>query len=58
MGGGQAVGFGLGLALGGVFSGTVGWRWGFHTTAILNVVVLAIALWALPVSVDDAAPLG
>ncbi|KAG7054308.1 integral membrane protein [Colletotrichum scovillei] len=58
MGGGQAVGFGLGLALGGVFSGTVGWRWGFHATAILNVVVLAIALWALPVSVDDAAPLG
>ncbi|KAH8745569.1 major facilitator superfamily domain-containing protein [Diaporthe sp. PMI_573] len=58
MGGGQAVGFGLGLALGGLFSGTVGWRWGFHATAILNVLVLVIALWSLPISVDDAAPLG
>lgn len=58
MGGGQAVGFGLGLVLGGVFSGSVGWRWGFHATSILNIVVLAIALWSLPVSVDDDAPLG
>jgi len=49
MGGGQAVGFGLGLALGGVFSDTVGWRWGFYTTALLNGAVLALALWALPV---------
>jgi MFS family permease len=48
MGGGQAVGFGLGLALGGVFSDTVGWRWGFYTTALLNAAVLALALWALP----------
>ncbi|KAE9369207.1 MFS general substrate transporter [Stipitochalara longipes BDJ] len=48
MGGGQAVGFGLGLALGGVFSDTVGWRWGFYTTALLNGAVLALALWALP----------
>lgn len=58
MGGGQAVGFGLGLALGGVFSGSVGWRWGFHATAMLNIVVLAVALWALPAGVDDDAPLG
>lgn len=58
MGGGQAVGFGLGLVLGGIFSGSVGWRWGFHATSILNIVVLAIALWALPASVDDDAPLG
>ena len=57
MGGGQAVGFGLGLALGGVFSDTVGWRWGFYATALLNGVVLAVALWALPKSVDGG-PLG
>ncbi|KFZ18016.1 hypothetical protein V501_01403 [Pseudogymnoascus sp. VKM F-4519 (FW-2642)] len=57
MGGGQAVGFGLGLALGGVFSNTVGWRWGFHATALLNGAVLAVALWALPQSVDGG-PLG
>ncbi|KAK2687842.1 hypothetical protein QWA68_013697 [Fusarium oxysporum] len=52
MGGGQAVGFGLGLALGGVFSDTVGWRWGFHTTAVLNLLVLALATWSLPVHLD------
>ena len=59
MGGGQAVGFGLGLALGGVFSDTVGWRWGFYTAALLNGAVLALALWALPPGVDvDSGPLG
>ncbi|OQE25600.1 hypothetical protein PENSTE_c006G09886 [Penicillium steckii] len=52
MGGGQAVGFGLGLVLGGVFSDTVGWRWGFYATAILNAVVLALAVWALPHNID------
>ncbi|PON27761.1 integral membrane protein [Trichoderma gamsii] len=52
MGGGQAVGFGLGLVLGGVFSDTLGWRWAFYTTAILNVVVLILALWALPSDID------
>ncbi|KAH7009486.1 major facilitator superfamily domain-containing protein [Ilyonectria destructans] len=53
MGGGQAVGFGLGLTLGGVFDGTLGWRWGFYTTAMLNSVVLWLALWALPGSIDE-----
>lgn len=57
MGGGQAVGFGLGLALGGVFADTVGWRWGFYTTACLNGVVLALALWSLPSGVDTDPPI-
>ncbi|KAJ5217604.1 uncharacterized protein N7469_011229 [Penicillium citrinum] len=52
MGGGQAVGFGLGLELGGIFSDTVGWRWGFYATAILNAAVLALAVWALPRNLD------
>ncbi|CRL29079.1 Sucrose/H+ symporter, plant [Penicillium camemberti] len=52
MGGGQPVGFGLGLVLGGVFSDTVGWRWGFYATAILNAAVLALAVWALPPAID------
>ena len=54
MGGGQAVGFGLGLVLGGLFSDTVGWRWGFCATAILNSAVMALALWALPRGMDGA----
>ncbi|OOQ87817.1 integral membrane protein [Penicillium brasilianum] len=52
MGGGQAIGFGLGLVLGGVISDTVGWRWGFYATAILNAGVLALAVWALPPTID------
>lgn len=52
MGGGQAVGFGLGLVLGGIFSDIICWRWGFYVTAILNGAVLVLALWALPQSVD------
>lgn len=52
MGGGQAVGFGLGLVLGGIFSDTIGWRWGFYTTGILNGAVLSLALWALPSGID------
>ncbi|KAJ3475218.1 hypothetical protein NLG97_g9538 [Lecanicillium saksenae] len=52
MGGGQAVGFGLGLVLGGVFCDTVGWRWGVYTTAMLNGAVLALAVWALPLEID------
>ncbi|QMW46782.1 hypothetical protein G4B11_010237 [Aspergillus flavus] len=56
-GGGRAVGFGLGLALGGVFSDTIGWHWGFFVTAILNSAVLALALWAILKSADGG-PLG
>ena len=52
MGGGQEVGFGLGFVLGGVCADTIGWRWGVYATALLNGVVLALALWAFPSGVD------
>jgi len=48
MGGGQPIGFALGLVLGGVFTDTIGWRWGFYISAIVNTVVFAIALLGLP----------
>ena len=48
MGGGNPAGFGLGLLLGGVFAGTIGWRWGFYITAIVNSVVYGMAVWQLP----------
>ncbi|KAB8345826.1 hypothetical protein FH972_022881 [Carpinus fangiana] len=51
MGGGQPVGFSLGLTLGGVFSDTIGWRWGFHIAAALNALVFGVALWGLPAEV-------
>lgn len=48
MGGGQPLGFALGLTLGGVFTGTIGWRWAFHLAAILNTGILVMAIFALP----------
>jgi MFS family permease len=47
MGGGQPIGFGIGLVIGGVFAETIGWRWAFHMSAIINSVVFAIALYGL-----------
>lgn len=55
MGGGQPVGFSIGLVLGGVFAETIGWRWAFHISAIINSAVLAIALFGLP-NVQDKKP--
>ncbi|QIW95600.1 hypothetical protein AMS68_001118 [Peltaster fructicola] len=54
MGGGQPVGFSIGLALGGVLTDHIGWRWGFYISAIFNTVVLGFAVWALPKEIDDA----
>lgn len=36
-----------------MFTGTLGWRWGFYTTAMLNSVVLGLAFWVLPANVDE-----
>ncbi|KAL9589477.1 MAG: hypothetical protein Q9203_001716, partial [Teloschistes exilis] len=48
MGGGQPVGFGLGLTLGGVLTESAGWQWGFYVSAIINGVVFALSTWQLP----------
>jgi MFS family permease len=48
MGGGQPIGFSLGLVLGGVFADTIGWRWAFHLCAIINTIVFAVAFFGLP----------
>ena len=48
MGGAQPIGFSIGLTLGGIFAGTIGWRWGFHIAAILNTIVFGLAVWGLP----------
>lgn len=54
MGGGQPVGFSIGLTLGGVLTDSIGWRWGFYLATILNTIVFVIALWGLPSSIDSA----
>ena len=48
MGGGQPIGFSFGLVLGGVFSDTIGWRWGFYICAIINSMVFLAAFFGLP----------
>lgn len=52
MGGGQPVGFSIGLTLGGVLTDSIGWRWGFYSAAVANTVVIVVALWGLPSSID------
>ena len=48
MGGGQPIGFSFGLVLGGVFTDTIGWRWGFYISAITNTIVFVVGLFGLP----------
>ncbi|RYP35318.1 hypothetical protein DL767_003857 [Monosporascus sp. MG133] len=45
---GQPLGYSLGLILGGVFTDTIGWRWGFYVSAIINAVLTACAFRVLP----------
>jgi MFS family permease len=52
MGGGQPIGFSLGLTLGGVLSDTIGWRWGFYIAAIINTAVFFVGFFGLP-KIDD-----
>jgi len=48
MGGGQPIGYSLGITLGGVFVDSIGWKWSFFIAAIMNSVVFGFALWGLP----------
>ena len=48
MGGAQPVGFGLGLVLGCVITGTIGWQWGFYIAAISNFLMVLLCGWQLP----------
>jgi MFS family permease len=56
MGGGQPIGFSLGLVLGGVLSDTIGWRWGFHIAAILNTVIFVVGFFGIPKSHEHRGP--
>jgi MFS family permease len=48
MGMGQPLGYSLGLILGGVFADTIGWRYGYYISAILNAGLLILAIYGLP----------
>jgi len=48
LGGGQPIGYALGLVLGGFFVESIGWRYGFHLGTVCGVVFTAVAVWSLP----------
>ena len=45
---GQPLGYSAGLLLGGVFTDTIGWRWSFFVSAIINFAISMTAIWVLP----------
>jgi len=50
---GQPLGYSLGLILGGVFTDTIGWRYGYYISAIINVILFGAAFKGLPVSKSE-----
>lgn len=54
MGGGQPIGYSVGLTLGGSIASTIGWQWGFHLAAIVNLAVFILASWQLPKNEENA----
>ena len=53
MGGGQPIGFGTGVIVGGVLADTIGWRWGFYCAAIASALGFLLSLWQLPLQTKD-----
>ncbi|KAL3468992.1 major facilitator superfamily domain-containing protein [Aspergillus californicus] len=45
---GQPLGYSVGLILGGVFADSIGWRWGYYISAIINAFLSVLAFWSLP----------
>lgn len=45
---GQPLGFSVGLILGGVFTDTIGWRWAFFMSAMINFGISMCSIWVLP----------
>ncbi|KAF9962077.1 hypothetical protein BGZ72_010683 [Mortierella alpina] len=45
-----ALGFGIGLVLGGVFTATIGWKYIFYISAIMGVLIAIVAYFLIPES--------
>lgn len=50
MGGGQPVGFGLGITLGGIIADKLGWQWSFYISSIVAGLVWILSVWQVPQS--------
>ncbi|KAK5169044.1 uncharacterized protein LTR77_006353 [Saxophila tyrrhenica] len=53
MGGGQPIGFAVGLTVGGFLTDGIGWQWGFYLAAVFDAAIFAVALFGLPKSIDS-----
>ncbi|KAF9304032.1 hypothetical protein BGZ74_002549 [Mortierella antarctica] len=51
-----ALGFGIGLVLGGVFTATIGWKYIFYISAIMGVLIAIIAFFVIPESSSENRP--
>ncbi|KAF2457419.1 integral membrane protein [Lineolata rhizophorae] len=56
MGGGQPIGFSIGLTVGGFSADGIGWEWGFHMAAIFNTIIFVVAWWGMPKNIGKPAP--
>lgn len=50
---GQPLGYSLGLILGGIFTDTIGWRYGYYISAIINVLLVVGGFIGLPRDTND-----
>ncbi|KAE8150551.1 major facilitator superfamily domain-containing protein [Aspergillus avenaceus] len=57
MGMGQPLGYSVGLILGGVFVDSIGWRYGYYISAIINALLSCLAFWGLPQEKPNIEPL-
>ncbi|KAL2865088.1 major facilitator superfamily domain-containing protein [Aspergillus lucknowensis] len=57
MGMGQPLGYSVGLILGGVFADSIGWRFGYYISAIINACLSGLAFWSLPSEMPRSQPL-
>ncbi|PQE07097.1 MFS transporter protein [Rutstroemia sp. NJR-2017a BVV2] len=53
MGMGQPLGYSVGLILGGVFTNTIGWRYGYYISAIINAFLVVGGFLGLPSDKKD-----
>ena len=48
LGGGQPIGFALGLVLGGVLIDSIGWRYGYYISSSINALIFVGAFFSIP----------
>jgi len=48
LGGGQVLGFAVGLVLSGVLLDTIGWRAGYYISGAVTLALFVVSVWALP----------